>query len=58
MSLKTKSLSEISAKAIRLLVQELGIANIARFIRQFSIGSGDYTKERKVLLARSLRTSC
>ena len=49
MSLKTKSLSEINAEAIRLLARELGVANTARFIRQFSVGSGDYTEERKLL---------
>lgn len=47
---KTKPLSEINAEAIRLLSRELGVANTARFIRQFSTGSGDYTEERKALL--------
>ncbi len=46
-SAKTKPLSEINAEAIRLLSRELGIANTARFIRQFSTGSGDYTEERR-----------
>ena len=49
MSLKTKSLSEINAEAIQLLARELGVANTARFIRQFSTGSGNYTDERKLL---------
>jgi hypothetical protein len=44
---KTKPLSEINAEAIRLLSRELGVANTARFIRQFSTGSGDYTEERR-----------
>ena len=48
-SLKIKSLNEINAEAIQLLARELGVANTARFIRQFSTGSGNYTEERKLL---------
>lgn len=48
---KTKSLSEINTEAIRLLSRELGVANTARFIRQFSTGSGNYTEERKELFS-------
>ena len=42
-------LSEIDDEAIRLLVGELGAADTARFIRQFTGGYGDYTEERKEL---------
>lgn len=49
MILKIKSLNEINAEAIQLLARELGVANTARFIRQFSTGSGNYTEERKLL---------
>ena len=42
-------MSEINQQAIRLLVQELGSADAARFSRQFTTGYGDYTKERKEL---------
>lgn len=42
-------LSEIDDEAIRLPVRELGAADTARFIRQFTGGYGDYTEERKEL---------
>ena len=47
MSLKTKPLDELNEEALRLLMQELGAANTARFIRQFTTGSGNYTEERR-----------
>ena len=43
------SLYEINHRAITVLCRELGIANTLRFIRQFSIGHGDYTQEREAL---------
>jgi hypothetical protein len=33
-----------------LLYQELGVINAVRFLKQFTVGFGDYTKEREVLL--------
>jgi len=42
-------LSEITEEAIRLLVREMGAADAARFIGQFTTGYGDYTKERREL---------
>ena len=42
-------LSDINEQAIRLLVREMGAADAARFISQFTTGYGDYTKERKEL---------
>ncbi|HEX9660435.1 MAG TPA: hypothetical protein VGA18_09040 [Rhodothermales bacterium] len=30
-----------------MLVRELGPADAARFLNQFSVGNGDYTEERK-----------
>lgn len=47
MAIPARPLSEITEQAIRLLVRELGAADAARFISQFSTGYGDYTKERK-----------
>ena len=44
------SLYEINHRAISVLCRELGIANTLRFVRQFSTGYGDYTKEREELL--------
>ena len=45
-------LVEINQQAIRLLYQELGIANTVRFIKQFTVGFGDYTKEREELFGQ------
>lgn len=44
-----KPLTEINQQAIRLLYQELGVINAVRFLKQFTVGFGDYTKEREVL---------
>jgi hypothetical protein len=46
MTTGTIALAEITQSAIRLLCQELGIVNTARFLNQFSTGYGNYTKER------------
>jgi len=51
MSLQIKPLDELNEKAIRVLTRELGVANTARFIRQFTTGTGDYTEERRELFA-------
>ncbi|MFP3941836.1 MAG: hypothetical protein ACLF0P_16195 [Thermoanaerobaculia bacterium] len=32
------------------LFREIGIAETVRFLHQFNLGSGDYTRERKELL--------
>ncbi|MBI2330950.1 MAG: hypothetical protein HYU84_02015 [Chloroflexi bacterium] len=46
-----KPLAEINQQAIRLLYQELGVVNAVRFLRQFTVGFGDYTRERDTLFA-------
>jgi len=51
MSLQIKPLDELNEEAIRVLTRELGVANTARFIRQFTTGTGDYTEERPELFA-------
>lgn len=51
MSPKTKPLSQLNEEAIHLLTEELGVADTARFLRQFTTGTGDYTKERRERLA-------
>lgn len=43
-------LVELTVTAIRLLCQEMGVVNTARFLNQFSTGYGNYTKERDQLL--------
>jgi len=40
------ALTEITEIAVRLLVEELGIVNTARFINQFTLGSGDSLAEK------------
>ncbi len=51
MSLQIKPLDELNEEVIRVLTRELGVANTARFIRQFTTGTGDYTEERQKLFA-------
>jgi hypothetical protein len=53
MSPKTKPLSRVNEEAIRLLTKELGVADTARFIRQFTTGTGDYTVERRERFAET-----
>jgi hypothetical protein len=43
-------LAEVTRRAIEVLSRELGPADAARFVNQFSVGSGDYTAERERLL--------
>ena len=49
MEVPVRPLSEINEQALRLLAQEMGAADAARFIGQFTTGYGDYTEERKKL---------
>ncbi len=51
MAVPTRPLSEINEQAIRLLAKEMGPADAARFISQFTTGFGNYTEERKKLFA-------
>ncbi|WP_089936356.1 hypothetical protein [Candidatus Entotheonella palauensis] len=51
MNVQTKPLSDITKQALALLMKELGIADTVRFLNQFSVGYGDYTKERDALFA-------
>lgn len=42
-------LAEVTTRALRILIQELGVVNTARFINQYTNGFGDYTTEREEL---------
>jgi len=42
-------LAEINQQAIHLLYQELGVINAVRFLKQFTVGFGNYMKDREVL---------
>jgi hypothetical protein len=49
--MKTKLLTpmELRQQGFAVLIEHLGIANALRFMRQFEVGQGDYTKERDVI---------
>ena len=53
MTVAPAPLAEITATAIRILCREIGAANTARFLNQFTSGFGDYTAERDQLLGES-----
>ncbi|MCW5776672.1 MAG: hypothetical protein KIS87_09560 [Phycisphaeraceae bacterium] len=42
---------ELQRRGMEVLIRELGYADATRFMLQFSKGKGDYTKERRKLLA-------
>lgn len=42
-------LAEVTAIALRVLIQEMGAINTARFLNQFSTGYGDYTQDKERL---------
>jgi len=46
MKTATRSISEISRQATDILFKEMGVVETIRFLNQFSIGRGDYTKDR------------
>lgn len=52
MTAESKSLTEITQEAIRLLLREMGIVNTLRFLNQYTTGYGNYTKERAQLFGR------
>lgn len=49
MTLETKPLAEITREALRTLFQEIGIVNTVRFLNQYTVGYGNYTREREQL---------
>jgi hypothetical protein len=46
MNTQAKPVSEISRRATHILFKEMGVVDTIRFFNQFSVGQGDYTKER------------
>jgi hypothetical protein len=46
MNTQTRPVSEISRRATHILFKEMGVVDTIRFLNQFSVGQGDYTKER------------
>lgn len=47
MNIVTRPISEISHRATRILFEKMGVVDTIRFLNQFSIGQGDYTKDRE-----------
>jgi len=50
MSLLTKDINIIRKVGMEVLTKELGSVGMAYFIKQFDMGTGDYTKNRQDLL--------
>lgn len=48
---QVKPLTELNQQAIHILYRELGAINAVRFLKQFTVGFGDYTKEREIVFA-------
>ena len=46
MNIEMRPLSEINQQATDILTREMGVVDALRFLSQFNMGSGDYTKER------------
>jgi hypothetical protein len=47
MNTETRPISEISRRATHILFKEMGVVETIRFLNQFFIGRGDYTKKRE-----------
>lgn len=46
MNTQTKPVSEINRRATHILFKEMGVVDTIRFLNQFSVGQGNYTKDR------------
>ena len=46
MKAKIRPLADINREAEAILIREMGVVTAMRFLNQFRVGSGDYTKER------------
>ncbi len=49
MTTAPRPLAEVTERGIRALMQEIGVADTARFLAQYGVGYGDYTAERDAL---------
>jgi len=47
MNMQARPVSEINRRATHILFKEMGVVDTIRFFNQFSMGQGDYTKERE-----------
>ena len=53
MNPETSTVAEITTTAVSLLCREIGPVNTARFINQFTQGTGNYTQERERLVGNT-----
>ena len=44
MMVDTRPLAEVTQEAISILYREIGVVNTVRFLRQFTSGYGNYTR--------------
>jgi len=49
-TLNTHPTSEVNQKATHILFKQMGVVDTFKFLNQFTLGYGDYTKERAELL--------
>ena len=49
MTTTTIPLAEITHNEIQILCKEIGIANTARFLNQYSVGQGNSVEDREVI---------
>ncbi len=50
MSVKTMTINQVREIGLKALAKALGPVGMVRFLQQFEVGKGDYTRERKKLL--------
>ena len=58
MNTQIRAISEISRQATHILFREMGVVDTIRFLNQFSVGRGDYTKEREQWLGDISMEGC
>jgi hypothetical protein len=46
MKATSRPLTEVNQQATKILIRELGVVDAQRFLGQFRVSSGDYTKQR------------
>jgi len=49
-NLNTHPTAEVNQKAMHILFEQMGIVDTFKFFNQFTLGAGDYTKERSKVL--------
>jgi len=47
MNTQARPMSEITRQATHILFKKMGVVDTIRFLNQFSVGRGDYAKERE-----------